>query len=292
MQKGEFVADLQQRGLPTHRVDDAIVNHSDESGDDPGRDLQCSTPDFKDINGGSSEESLTGILIIGARNEFTCGIALRGDDEFQRIVADIQHISGGAVWGRRQEGVRAYLHINWPLDEPQKFISITGEYRTSTASLIVPGIEMTDPSSKRRTDCGDGVRRMGVAQPVNRSGGVDAGALGRLFDNKIDGTLGQWIPGLPSGLEHRRRRRRIAAVGKQAGGDRRGDQHLAALTALADDRELCLPQPDSNLTATRQSGFSPIGGPSAGWLLFHLRSECGLRLGVGASASRRGSCHG
>jgi hypothetical protein len=26
--------------------------------------------------------------------------------------------------------------------------------------------------------------------------------------------------------------------------------HLAALTALADDRVLCLPQPDRNLTAT------------------------------------------
>jgi hypothetical protein len=101
---------------------------------------------------------------------------------------------------------------------------------------------------------------MGVAQPVQRSGEVDAGALGRLFDDKIDGTLGQWIAGLPNGPEHRRRRRRIAAVGKQASGDHRGDQ---ALTALADDRELRLPQPDSNLTATRHSGFSPIGGPTS-----------------------------
>jgi hypothetical protein len=116
----------------------------------------------------------------------------------------------------------------------------------------------------------DGVRRMGVAQPVNRSGGVDAGALARLFDDKVDGTLGQWIAGLPNGPEHSRRRRRIAAVGKQASGDHRGDQHLAALTALADDRELCLPQPDSNLTATCHSGFSPIGGPSAGWLHFSI----------------------
>ena len=114
----------------------------------------------------------------------------------------------------------------------------------------------------------DGVRRMGVAQSVKRSGEVDAGALGRLFDDKIDGTLGQWIAGLPNGPEHRRRRRRIAAVGKQASGGHRGDQHLAALTALADDRELCLPQPDRNLTATSHSGFSPIGGPSAGWLHF------------------------
>src|SRR5215472_15293942 len=219
---------------------------------------------------------LQGILIVGTGNEFTCGITLRGDDELLGIVADIQHISGGAVCGRRQEGVRACLHINWPLDEPQKFISITGEYRTSTASLIVPSIEMTDPSLKTRTDCGirlnagtkhagggcsrirsggsntlpvrcdaaiasgywitsvvgvrpagvlmtpfgqsslsttpavvDGVRRMGVAQPVHRSGEVDAGTLGRLFDDKIDGTLGQWIAGLPNGPEHRRRRRRM-----------------------------------------------------------------------------------
>ena len=114
----------------------------------------------------------------------------------------------------------------------------------------------------------DGVRRMGVAQSVKRSGEVDAGALGRLFDDKIDGTLGQWIAGLPNEPEHRRRRRRIVAVGKQASGDHCGDQHLAALTALADDRELCLPQPDRNLTATSHSGFSPIGGPSAGWLHF------------------------
>src|SRR5215471_18080488 len=55
-------------------------------------------------------------------------------------------------------------------------------------------------------------------------------------------------------------------LAKPAGGDYRGDQHLAALTALADDRELCLPQPDSNLTTTCHSGFLPIGGPSAGWL--------------------------
>ena len=114
----------------------------------------------------------------------------------------------------------------------------------------------------------DGVRRMGVAQSVKRSGEVDAGALGRLFDDKIVGTLGQWTAGLPNGPEHRCQRRRIAAVGKQASGGHRGDQHLAALTALADDRELCLPQPDRNLTATSHSGFSPIGGPSAGWLHF------------------------
>ena len=60
----------------------------------------------------------------------------------------------------------------------------------------------------------DGVRRMGVAQPLDRSG-----AVGRLFDDKIDSKLGQWIAGLPNGPEHRRRRRRIAAVGKQASGE-------------------------------------------------------------------------
>src|SRR5262249_6042648 len=65
----------------------------------------------------------------------------------------------------------------------------------------------------------DGVRRMGVAQPLDRSGEVDAGAVGRLFDDKIDSKLGQWIAGLPNGPEHRRRRRRIAAVGKQASGE-------------------------------------------------------------------------
>jgi hypothetical protein len=64
--------------------------------------------------------------------------------------------------------------------------------------------------------------------------------------------------------------RRIAADGKQAAGDHRGDRHLAALAALANDRELSLPQPDRNLTATCHSGFSPIGGPSAGGLHFSI----------------------
>lgn len=149
--------------------------------------------------------------------------------------------------------------------------AIASGYRiTSVVGVWPAGVLMTPFGQCRLSTTPaivDGVRRI-VAQPVNRSGGVDAGALGGLFENKIDGTLGQWISGLPNGLKHRRRRRRIVAVGKQAGGDHRGDQDLAALTALAGDRELCLSQPDSNLTATCHSGFSPIGGPSAGWLHF------------------------
>src|SRR5215468_10636471 len=86
---------------------------------------------------------------------------------------------------------------------------------------------------------------------------AEAAAIGRQSERSL---------GLPNGQEHGRRRRRIAAVGKQAGGDYGGDRNLAALTALADDRELCRPQPDNNLTATCHSGFLPIGGPSAGWL--------------------------
>jgi hypothetical protein len=92
----------------------------------------------------------------------------------------------------------------------------------------------------------DGVRRMGVAQPVNRSGGVDAGALARLFDDKVDGTLGQWIAGLPNGPEHSRRRRRIAAVGKQASGDHRGISTSRLLLPLSTIESCASP----NLTAT------------------------------------------
>jgi hypothetical protein len=41
----------------------------------------------------------------------------------------------------------------------------------------------------------NGVRRMGVAQPVDRCGGIDAGALSCLLDDEIDGALGQGLPG-------------------------------------------------------------------------------------------------
>jgi hypothetical protein len=79
------------------------------------------------------------------------------------------------------------------------------------------------------------MRCVRVAQSVDRCCGVDAGALGSLLDNEIDGSLGLRTAGPPDGLEHRRGRRRIVAAGKEAGGDHRGDQHLPTLTALADD---------------------------------------------------------
>jgi hypothetical protein len=78
----------------------------------------------------------------------------------------------------------------------------------------------------------DGVRCVGVAQPVDRRGRVDAGALGRLLDDEIDGALSQSTARTPNGREHRRRCRRITTAGKEPGGNHRGDQHLPALTPL------------------------------------------------------------
>jgi hypothetical protein len=69
----------------------------------------------------------------------------------------------------------------------------------------------------------DRMRCVRVAQPVDRCGGVDAGALGRLLDDENVGEVRQWAAV--------RGRRRIAAAGKD--GDRRGDPYLSALTACA-----------------------------------------------------------
>jgi len=96
------------------------------------------------------------------------------------------------------------------------------------------------------------------------------GALGCRFDDKIDGTLSQWIGGLrtdwntgaDADASPRLANRQVAITA--------GISTSRPLTALADDRELCFPQPDSNLTETCHSGFSPIGGHSAGWLHFSL----------------------
>jgi hypothetical protein len=89
---------------------------------------------------------------------------------------------------------------------------------------------------------------MGVAQPVNRSGGVDAGARGRLFDDKIDGTLGQWIPGLPNNTGADAGA--LPRLAKQAGGDHRGIGTSRLVLPLPAIESWCLPQPDSNLTAS------------------------------------------
>jgi len=219
-----------------------------------------------------------------------------------------------------------------------------GEYRTSTASLIVPSIEMMDPSSKTRTDCGirlnagrkhagggcsrirsggsntlpvrcdaaiasgyrftsvvgvwpagvlmtpfgqsclsttpavvDGVRRMGVAQPVNRIGEVDAGALGRLFDDKIDGTLGQWIAGLPNGPEHYLTHP-AGVPGADAGALPRLANRRVAITAGISTSRLLLPLPtiescaSPNLTLGVFTDWRPFS-----WMVAFF--VCGLRLG-------------
>jgi hypothetical protein len=62
-----------------------------------------------------------------------------------------------------------------------------------------------------------------------------ASTLSCLLHDEINSTLGQWAAGPPNGLEHWSGRRRIAAAGKETTGNNGGDQHLAALTALADD---------------------------------------------------------
>jgi hypothetical protein len=68
-----------------------------------------------------------------------------------------------------------------------------------------------------------GVGRTGVAQPVDRCSGVDAGAPSRLFDDEIDGALGQRAAWPPDGLKHGRERPRMATAGKETGGDHRRD---------------------------------------------------------------------
>ena len=56
------------------------------------------------------------------------------------------------------------------------------------------------------------MRARGAA--VDRCGGIDASALGRLLDDEIDGALGQWTAGAPNGLEYGRGRQRLTAAAK------------------------------------------------------------------------------
>jgi len=61
---------------------------------------------------------------------------------------------------------------------------------------------------------------------MDRSGGIHAGALGRLLDDEVDGTLGQLATGPPNGLEHGRGHRRLTVAGKQVGCDHSRYEHL------------------------------------------------------------------
>ena len=66
----------------------------------------------------------------------------------------------------------------------------------------------------------DGERCVGMAQPVDRCGRIDASTLSRLLNDEIDGTLGERTARPPNGWEHGRRGQRIATAGKQAGSDK------------------------------------------------------------------------